>query len=75
MLILAQALAKVNVNIYNLLDHRRNPKRFPVIIFPNVKMLRKYTLASRIYPLARAKEDTFIKALLRPLFFQGKKAG
>jgi len=38
-------------------------------------MLRKYTLASRIYPLARAKEDTFIKALLRPLFFNGKKMG
>jgi hypothetical protein len=64
-----QALAHVYVNIFNIIDHRHNPERFPVIVFPNRNKFRKYTLNGRIYPLNRAKQDTFIKALLRPLFF------
>ncbi|KAF2819049.1 hypothetical protein CC86DRAFT_398966 [Ophiobolus disseminans] len=67
-----KALRKVNINIFNFLDHRRNPELFRLIIFPNIKKLRKYTVPSRMYPLKRAKEDTFIKALLRPVLFGNK---
>jgi hypothetical protein len=51
------------------MDHRHNPERFPIIVFPNYNKFRKYTLSGRIYPLNRAKQDTFIKALLRPIHF------
>jgi hypothetical protein len=68
-LINPQAFAKVHVNIYNFLDHRRNPERFSLILFPSVKKLRDYSVPSYIYPLKLAKKDTFLKGLLRPFFF------
>jgi hypothetical protein len=69
LLILIKALAGVYVNIFSIIDHRDNPDRYDVVVFPNYKQFRKYTLDGRIYPLNRAKQDTFIKALLRPLHF------
>jgi hypothetical protein len=64
-----QALAKVHVNIHNYLDYRRNPVQFPLRIFATVSQLRHYSVPKYIYPLALAKKDTFLKALLRPFFF------
>jgi hypothetical protein len=48
---LIQALAGVYVNIFNIIDHGRNPERFHVIIFPTYQKFRKYTINGRIYPL------------------------
>lgn len=67
-----QALSRVYVNIFNILDHRNDPERYPVIIFKNYKLFRAYTLKSRIFPLDQAKEEGFVKALLRPLFMNKK---
>ncbi|KAH3973274.1 hypothetical protein HBH70_064700 [Parastagonospora nodorum] len=64
-----KALAKVHLNIFNFLDHCRNPKVFELKLFRNISKLREYTVPNFIYPLKRAKADTFIKALLRPFGF------
>jgi hypothetical protein len=66
-LTIPQALGKVHVNIYNFLDHRRNAKGFPLKLFPNLKALQEYSLPDLVYPLNRAKEDSFLRALLRRL--------
>jgi hypothetical protein len=68
-----QALTEVHVNIYNFVDHRRNPERFPLLLFPNITELRKYSVPKLIYPLELAKEGTFLKALLRPFFLKRNK--
>ncbi|KAH8644453.1 hypothetical protein IG631_01917 [Alternaria alternata] len=67
-----KALSRVYVNIFNILDHRNDPERYPVITFKNYKLFRAYTLKSRIFPLDQAKEEGFVKALLRPLFMNKK---
>ncbi|KAI4955404.1 hypothetical protein J4E91_001264 [Alternaria rosae] len=67
-----EALSRVYVNIFNILDHRNNPERYDVIVFKNYKLFRAYTLKSRIFPLDLAKEDGFVKALLRPLYIKKK---
>ncbi|KAI4922317.1 hypothetical protein J4E90_000746 [Alternaria incomplexa] len=66
------ALSRVYVNIFNILDHLDNPQRYDVIVFKNYKLFRAYTLKSRIFPLDQAKEDGFVKALLRPLCMKRK---
>ncbi|KAI4627252.1 uncharacterized protein J4E87_003814 [Alternaria ethzedia] len=66
------ALSRVYVNIFNILDHLDNPERYDVIVFKNYKLFRAYTLKSRIFPLDLAKEDGFVKALLRPLYMKRK---
>jgi hypothetical protein len=68
-----QALTEVHVNIYNFVDHRRNSERFPLLLFPNITELRKYSVPKLIYPLELAKEGTFLKALLRPFFLERNK--
>jgi hypothetical protein len=65
-----KALSRVYVNIFNILDHRNNPERYPVIVFKNYKLFRAYTLKGRIFPLDQAKEEGFVKALLRPLYMK-----
>jgi hypothetical protein len=70
-LIVSQAIAKVHVNIYNFIDHRRDPARFKLETFRNIPLLREYTLWNHIYPLQRAKKDTFLRSLLRPIFLGG----
>jgi hypothetical protein len=49
----------------NLLDHRLSGAA--VIRFPNYDAFWKYTTNGRRFPLKEAKEDGFIKALLRKL--------
>ncbi|KAI4655593.1 hypothetical protein J4E93_000307 [Alternaria ventricosa] len=66
------ALSRVYVNIFNILDHLDNPERYDVVVFKNYKLFRAYTLKSRIFPLDLAKEDGFVKALLRPLYMRRK---
>jgi hypothetical protein len=66
-LTIPQALGKVHVNIYNFTDHPRNAKGFPLKIFPNLKVLQEYSLPDLVYPRKRAKEYSFLRALLRRL--------
>ncbi|KAH6616545.1 hypothetical protein C7974DRAFT_401976 [Boeremia exigua] len=65
-----KALHTVYVNLVNLIDHRRN-RTVRLILFPNYAAFRKWTLGgkkgSRIFPKQQAKEEGFIKALLRDL--------
>lgn len=68
-------MAKVHLNIFNFLDHSRNPDMFELKLFRNVWKLREYSVPKFIYPLNRAKEDTFIKSLLRPFGFPKRKYG
>lgn len=53
------------VNLVNLIDHRLSGE--PVIRFRNYREFRAYTIDDRIYPLRAAKEEGFIRALLRRL--------
>jgi hypothetical protein len=55
----------VLVNIVNLIDHRLIG--VPVIRFKSYRAFHDYTTNDCIYPLRKAKEEGFIKALLRKL--------
>jgi hypothetical protein len=54
---------KLRINLVNLIDHRMSG--VPVRRFASQNEFRAYTLDGRTYPLQAAKEDGFIKALLR----------
>ncbi|KAH7335625.1 hypothetical protein BKA66DRAFT_577490 [Pyrenochaeta sp. MPI-SDFR-AT-0127] len=56
---------KMLVNIVNLIDHRLIG--VPVIRFKSYRAFHDYTTNGRTYPLKKAKEEGFIKALLRKL--------
>ncbi|KAJ5126092.1 hypothetical protein N7448_005402 [Penicillium atrosanguineum] len=59
-----KALAKVHVNLVDLVDTRRTGES--VEHFPNVSALRKYTKETKkVFPKSAAKADGFLKALLR----------
>ncbi|KAM5475406.1 hypothetical protein MauCBS54593_001094 [Microsporum audouinii] len=59
-----KALSKVHVNLVDLIDARRTGKA--PTKFPNSQSLREYTLSKgKIFPKAAAKEEGFLKALLR----------
>lgn len=62
-----QALGSKNVwvNLVNLIDHRNIG--VPVIRFKSHKEFREYTQKGRVFPKEKAKEEGFIKALLRKL--------
>jgi hypothetical protein len=67
----SQALSKVYVNLVNLIDHRRN-RNVQLILFPNYQAFRNWTLGGktrweRIFPKRLAKQEGFIKALLKDL--------
>ncbi|KAJ4382304.1 hypothetical protein N0V86_002638 [Didymella sp. IMI 355093] len=66
-----KALSKVHVNLVNLIDHRRN-RNVQLILFPNYQAFRDWTLGGktrwqRIFPKRLAKQEGFIKALLKDL--------
>ncbi|KAJ5154412.1 uncharacterized protein N7500_009851 [Penicillium coprophilum] len=62
-----KALAKVHVNLVDLIDSRRTGKQ--VKHFASQKALRKYTIETgKIFPKSAAKKDGFLKALLREIF-------
>ncbi|KAF2633688.1 hypothetical protein BU25DRAFT_416862 [Macroventuria anomochaeta] len=68
-----KALGSVYVNLVNLINHRRN-RSVPVILFPNYQAFRTWTLGGkkfgdRIFPKKLAKEEGFVKALLKDLHF------
>ena len=53
------------VNLVNLIDHRLNGEE--VIRFKSYAAFVKYTSNGKTFPRQRAKEEGFIKALLRHL--------
>lgn len=55
----------VLVNLVNLIDHRSIG--VPVIRFKSYRAFQKYTIDDCVYPRDAAKEEGFIKALLRRL--------
>ncbi|KAL8797659.1 MAG: hypothetical protein Q9195_000011 [Heterodermia aff. obscurata] len=60
------ALAKVHVNLIDLIDSRRRTTNVPVRIFPNSRALADYTNDTKKYfPLEAAKRDSLKKILLR----------
>ncbi|KAF2088629.1 hypothetical protein K490DRAFT_64674 [Saccharata proteae CBS 121410] len=62
-----KALKSVFINIVNVLEHERNAD-IPVIKHKNFNSFLKYTKAGKMFPLSDAKENKFLKALLRKLF-------
>ncbi|KAL4916351.1 hypothetical protein BDW62DRAFT_212065 [Aspergillus aurantiobrunneus] len=59
-----KALAKVHVNLFDLIDSRRTGAT--VQRFPNRAALKEYTKdTGKIFPKEAAKEDGFLKELLR----------
>lgn len=62
-----KALARVHVNLYDLIDARRLGKR--VKVFRSLPEMRNYTLQTgRIFPKDRAKAGGVLRALLREIF-------
>ena len=53
------------MNLFNLIDHRRDPVGVEIKVFKSFATFRQYTVPHRIYPKNKAKKDGFIKALLR----------
>lgn len=70
LLMYLQALSRVHVNLVNLIDHRRN-RSVELKLFPTYLAFRTWTLGgkkgSRLFPKKLAKEEGFIKALLKDL--------
>ncbi|KAJ5519883.1 hypothetical protein N7463_000336 [Penicillium fimorum] len=59
-----KALAKVHVNLVDLVDSRRTGKKLKR--FPGPNALGDYTIRTgKIFPKSAAKKDGFLKALLR----------
>ncbi|KAF2133501.1 hypothetical protein P153DRAFT_393319 [Dothidotthia symphoricarpi CBS 119687] len=62
-----KAIKSVHVNIFDFIEHRCDPQRFNLDTHKSFKNFREDMVAGKIFPLKRAKEGTFIKALLRPV--------
>ncbi|KAF8244306.1 hypothetical protein K440DRAFT_663562 [Wilcoxina mikolae CBS 423.85] len=67
-----KALAPINVNIFDLLQHERAVQRgekVQLMKFPDVRALAKYSKKhKKIYPKARAKQQGAVRFMLRGLF-------
>ncbi|KAF2133312.1 hypothetical protein P153DRAFT_282093 [Dothidotthia symphoricarpi CBS 119687] len=59
-----KALKSVYVNLFNVIDHRRNPE-FKVKVCGSYAEFVKYTRNGRTFPRACAKQGGFIKVFLR----------
>ncbi|KAL6236161.1 hypothetical protein BDW75DRAFT_207533 [Aspergillus navahoensis] len=69
-----KALAKVHVNLFDLIDSRRTGAI--VRRFPNQAALKEYTQETRkIFPKQAAKADGFLKDLLRRIWGSGASRG
>ncbi|KAI9853438.1 MAG: hypothetical protein M1824_001269 [Vezdaea acicularis] len=62
------ALKSVYVNIFDLLNHRWRGLPGKVRRFASYKEFRAYTKNGRMYPREKAKEEGFLKALLRVIY-------
>ncbi|KAI9701769.1 MAG: hypothetical protein M1836_001112 [Candelina mexicana] len=67
-----KALQKVHFNLVDLVDSRRTGVE--ARRFPSVEALRKYTKKNKLFPKQAAKDDGFLKALLRHIFQQTRNS-
>ena len=64
-----QSYQGVWINLYNLIDHLRNPDTVPLRNFKSYSEFWRYTKeGGRIFPKTAAKRNPFLKALLHRLF-------
>lgn len=63
---LRQALKPVFVNLFNLVDHRRNPD-LKVLPFQSYREFNRFTKNGQVFPRDCAKQEGFIKILLKKL--------
>ncbi|KAH7088223.1 hypothetical protein FB567DRAFT_559904 [Paraphoma chrysanthemicola] len=61
-----KTLRPVLVNLYNLIDHCRNPD-IAVLRFKSYMAFCRYTRGGRTFPKACAKQDGFIRVLLKKM--------
>ncbi|KAH7077676.1 hypothetical protein BKA63DRAFT_409724 [Paraphoma chrysanthemicola] len=61
-----KALRPVMANLYNLVDHRRNPD-IAILRFKSYMAFCKYTRGGRTFPKECAKQDGFIRVLLKKM--------
>lgn len=61
-----QALKPVFVNLFNLVDHRRNPE-LKVLPFQSRGEFNKFTRNGHEFPRNCAKQEGFIKVLLKKM--------
>jgi hypothetical protein len=62
-----KATSPVLVNLYNVIDHRRNPNEVKILRFKSYGEFVRYTRRGRTFPRECAKEDGFIKVFLRKM--------
>jgi hypothetical protein len=60
----SQALKRIYVNIFDLIDHKRNP-RIELRRFKSYGEFKRYTQAGRVFPKGLAKQGGLVKVLLR----------
>jgi hypothetical protein len=63
---IAQTVTPVLVNLYNVIDHRRNPD-VKVLRFKSYGEFCRYTRAGHTFPRECAKQDGLISVLLKKI--------
>lgn len=63
---ISQVLKPIFVNLFNLVDHRRNPE-FKVLRFQSYGEFNKFTRNGYEFPRVCAKQEGFIKVLLKKM--------
>jgi hypothetical protein len=61
-----QSVSPVLVNLYNVIDHRRNPD-VKILRFKSYGEFVRYTRAGHLFPRKCAKQDKFIRVLLKKI--------
>ena len=61
-----QVLKPIFVNLFNLVDHRRNPD-LQVLRFKSYAEFNKFTRKGNEFPRDCAKQEGFIKVLLKKM--------
>ena len=71
-----QAIENVYVNIYDFIAAQKSSKAPLAQRFSSVKHLAEYSiLDEKVYPLEKAKRETFHRALLQELFHPEARSG
>jgi hypothetical protein len=62
----SQTVSPVLVNLYNVIDHRRNPE-IKILRFKSYGEFVRYTRAGRLFPRECARQDNLIRVLLKKI--------
>jgi hypothetical protein len=63
---IVQTVSPVLVNLYNIIDHRRNPD-VKILRFKSYGEFCRYARAGHKFPKECAKQDTVIRVLLKKM--------